>query len=139
MDSAEKGLDDTNTSNTTPDSAELNDLGNTSIANEIEGVALLRHIFPEESTEKLKLLHRRYSGGKTDYNLPIPYRDDEQTPPPRRPSQVTMKKRLYSGKVHTLPYDFLRLSPDVAVRRFDESSGRWRYELVSWCAIICQR
>eukprot|EP00977_Amphora_coffeiformis_P023625 scaffold13853_cov147-Amphora_coffeaeformis.AAC.2 len=114
-------------------------------AEDNEGIALLRQIFPEETTEELRRLHRKrvqrrsvqgetsspYDGGSPSFSSPAAPSSRllfaTQTPSPAH-------NPLSHYKYHTpdlLPDDFLRLPADVAVRRYDPLEDRFRYELVA--------
>ena len=128
--------------------------GNTDTADDMQGIALLRQIFPEESIEALRKLHRgrvKKPSGETEYRedderkqpIPIDFpelvdSDQQRTPkqpihlPPGRinSDQQQQNQSPRYKKECILPYDFLRLPPEKAVRRYDETSGRWQYQMV---------
>lgn len=114
-------------------------------AQDLEGVALLRLIFPELSVVELHKLHadrlrksaeRRHASmlehhqptsalGKRIWNqyLLLDGQDEsEETGGNERPMQ---------WRPVELPHGFLQLPPSVAVRRFNEKNGTWYYLLVS--------
>ena len=105
-------------------------------AQDLEGVALLRQIFPEESIENLRRLHeqrilnaairkdgerRRNSKDDLDYGH---VHESNQ-------NNVNSCGELQEKKQEEiLPGDFLRLPSDVAVRRYNSKLGKWQYQLV---------
>jgi hypothetical protein len=123
----------------------------TDTANDMQGIALLRQIFPEESIEALRRLHRGRSkknpSGETEaaqaphtsmFNgIEYEYRENEER---KQPQPINLMGRIEGDqqrqrsprykKECILPYDFLRLPPEKAVRRYDETSGRWHYQMV---------
>ena len=118
-----------NTSDASSDDSalSLNELDRQS-SSDVQGVSLLKQIFPEESTEELRRLHlERITPRST---TPDPPR--KGTPHESRLGN-RIRRRLpgsLSWREQSLPHDFLRLPPDVAVRRFREEDCRWHYELV---------
>lgn len=115
------------------DSASLNEFDDSSAntANDVQGISLLRQIFPEESIDALRRLHRgrlKKLPGETET---APHSDSSQQPiylPARVDSDQHRSPRY--KKECILPYDFLRLPPEKAVRRYDEASARWHYQMV---------
>lgn len=195
------------------------------LQNEIQGIALLRQIFPDESTEELRRLHRERIGRKdqqqrettsstfasssfqtptrsssrrtreekesvkpfrtlspsSSWHLETPPSDQKFRPPsrieqryhsPRSKVGQEIYRQLTSRTIttssssspflsktltwqeHTLPHNFLRLPPDIAVRRCKPDArqasstssasslpfphdGSWRYELVKDLAYRC--
>jgi hypothetical protein len=138
-------------------SADLNEFDVSTAAHDVQGIALLRQIFPEESTEELRRLHHRRVGQEkrsseteTDtaqqtVTSSMAYRDEQKGPiHVNLPEQVDVngdgdvngdssewQRTPRSRKDYTLPQDFLQLPPDKAVRRYDETSGRWHYQVVA--------
>lgn len=111
-------------------------------AQDVEGIALLRQIFPGESIGELKRVHEenvRRAGELVQAQLPTSklgrriwkeFLQMEQNDccgaegddKPHQPLQ---------WRPMELPDTFLRLPPDTALRRFDEQSGCWEYEAVN--------
>jgi hypothetical protein len=123
----------------------------TDTADDMQGIALLRQIFPEESIDALRRLHRgrlkKPPSDETGHReederkqpIYLPGRiDSDQPPSPKQP--INLLGRIESDQQQNrsprykkeciLPYDFLRLPPEKAVRRYDETSGRWQYQMV---------
>lgn len=140
------------------DSVHLNPVASTE---DNESIALLRQIFPEESTDALRRIHRKrlqrksLQGGKSLF-----FQEDEEesvnttnhsfsssndaaaavaspafaTPPSSylTPSPVRpLSHYKYYYTPNLLTNDFLRLPAEVAVRRYDAGQDRFRYELVA--------
>jgi hypothetical protein len=110
------------------DSASLNELDEELANRDIQGIALLKQIFPEESIEQLRRLHEgRVRRTPEEYPL---WRHG--TPRSRLGNRI--RRRLpdaVNWREQYLPHDFLRLPPVVAVRRYSNNDGLWHYELVS--------
>ena len=122
------------------DSVNLNPVAS---ADDNEGIALLRQIFPEESTDELRRLHRQrlqqrslqetvershHVSSSSPFPSPAPSSRLFNTPSPVHVHPLSHYK-YYTPNL--LPDDFLRLPADVAVRRYDPSQDRYRYELVA--------
>ena len=116
----ERNKNSSSQDSTDNDSACLNELDRTADKAEVESIALLRQIFSDEefSTEELKRLHQERISRRRksrSYNN----------------SHIHRNGSLPHGSQVLLPNDFLRLPPNLAVRRYDEETDRWRYELVA--------
>ena len=108
-------------------------LNQSSEEKDLEGVALLRHIFPDESIEDLRKLH--------DERLMRAKRRDEKPPNPSQSRSYSSSEHIISpshenslinrdgNRVH-LPDDFLRLPLNKAVRRYNNQLHKWEYQLV---------
>jgi hypothetical protein len=106
-------------------------------AKDLEGIALLRQIFPELSISELHQLHNN--------NVHKSARKKKGTQSPPQPTSP-LGKRIwrqsrwldqhsstedpFCWRPVELPDDFLTLPASVAVRRFNENSGKWYYLLV---------
>lgn len=126
------------------DSVALNDLDASVEREEAEAISLLRQIFPEQPTEELRQLHRKRVRGCQNRPAPLNsahrqvtvYR--EVTAPHSRLGRRILRKYLSEQpdgdplwRKHTiLPHDFLRLPPNIAVRRLDKKTSQWHYELI---------
>jgi len=121
------------------DSVNLNPVAS---ADDNEGIALLRQIFPEETTDELRRLHRqrvqrgtlqgnveKSPYGSTPFSSPGPSSRLLFTTPTPPPVQPLSHYKYYTANL--LPDDFLRLPADLAVRRYDPLEDRFRYELVA--------
>lgn len=129
-------------------SVSLNDFDDDISSSEIEGIALLRQIFQGESTEELKQIHQNHVACLRELDVvatPPQERRKRQVPQPQsalgirvfrsflqatKGSESSPECRPPLWQVKVLPHDFLRLPPHVAVRRLDEVTGKWRYELL---------
>ena len=108
------------------DSVSLNELGpSLTLENDIQGLALLRQIFPDEPTEELRRIHAerilKYSGQ-------LLRADNGDSNKSSKRNRAAGHGDIDDSEI--LPADFLRLPPSKAVRRFDEHQGRWYYEIV---------
>lgn len=114
-------------------------------AKDMEGIALLRQIFPELSVVELHRLH-------TD-NLRKSARNQRQvqvSEPTSALGQRIWKQSVWledhpsastkddeeeefpiRWRTMELPDDFLRLPPDLAVRRFNDKNGTWYYLMIN--------
>lgn len=99
------------------DSASLNELDGANSA-DVECISLLKEIFPEESPQELQRIHRERISHRTTNNTLNNSSSKKLMRRTRRPSPVS------------IPYDFLRLPPEVAVRRYSDQDGRWHYQIV---------
>lgn len=102
------------------ESACLNKLDRPADKAEVESIALLRQIFADEeySTEELKRLHQERISRRM------------ATARSRNGGRRHPKESICPRREVLLPNDFLRLPPSVAVRRYNEETDSWRYELV---------
>jgi hypothetical protein len=106
------------------DSSSLNELDGLSRA-DIQGISLLKQIFPDDSTEELRLLHQQRVMRGT------PQQQHRREPPDSRLGNRIRQKLTGSlRRRSSLTHDFLRLPPDFAVRRYCERDRLWNYELV---------
>ena len=104
-----------------------NGLNQNSEEKDLEGVALLRHIFPDESIEDLRKLHDErihHSASKR--------RDAKYSSFSEHSISPTHEKTLINrhGNRVNLPGDFLRLPLNKAVRRYNNKLHKWEYQLV---------
>ena len=120
-------LSNASLSSTTPDRIGLNPNPD---EKDLEGVSLLRRIFPNESIETLRKLHEerllRAAAGKSK---------GVNSHPPSSSAHIlsnsNQNKRLRPhGNQVRLPDDFLRLPNATAVRRYNEQFQKWEYQLV---------
>lgn len=121
---------------------------------DLEGLALLRQIFPEESTEELCKLHeqrillksaekkRRAMDEMIPKSLPSSnigrkiWRELQELMGEQNESQQQAGSEFQNceqglnWRAENLPEDFLRLPAEVAVRRKNDHTGKWEYQLV---------
>lgn len=108
-------------------------------AQDVEGIALLRHIFPGESIEELRRVHEEHVRraaelvqthqptsklGRRIWKEFLKMEQNDCCDDDDKPHQPLQWRAM------ELPENFLRLPPQTALRRFDEHSGCWEYESV---------
>jgi hypothetical protein len=138
-----------------PDELNLNCLSSHEQSQEVEGIALLRQIFPDETTEELRRLHQMHiqqgtttttstsnnqqrSSSRLEYDMasqpksPLGRRLWKQSlnQQQQQPSSSLSSSSSSSPINNEPPEDFLRLPTSVAVRRYHELEECWRYELL---------
>lgn len=123
-----KMLSDASRRSTTLDSIGLNPA---SEEMDLEGVSLLRRIFPDESIENLRKLHdERLSRAAASK------RGNKESPNHGQHSSLSSELLCASshgkirGNLVHLPSDFLRLPLEKAVRRYNPRLHKWEYQLV---------
>lgn len=98
---------------------------------DIQSIALLKQIFPEDTTEELRAMHRE----RVTSGMEQQYKNSLET---RTTSILGERIRQLMRKQGSsplpdeavLPADFLRLPTDVAVRR-QRDDGKWEYKLIA--------
>ncbi|GKY95179.1 hypothetical protein MPSEU_000481300 [Mayamaea pseudoterrestris] len=131
------------TRNSSSNSVALVELDTCAVEDDAEAICLLRQIFPELSTVELKELHRERVGEKQRTTSPTTQRGSNERKRAyllpisklgrRIMDELSAEERvaeIYWRKHITLPHDFLRLPPSMAIRKLDEDSGQWHYQLV---------
>jgi hypothetical protein len=142
-----------------PDELNLNCLSSHEQSQEVEGIALLRQIFPDETTEELRRLHQMHiqqgtttttstsnnqqrSSSRLEYDMasqpksPLGRRLWKQSLNQQQQQQQQQQQPSSSSPSSSSPVnneppaDFLRLPTSVAVRRYHEAEECWRYELL---------
>lgn len=128
-------------------SPELNRLDSSADRLDLEGLALLRQIFPEESTEELYKLHQQQLLLRSIERCQTNVENDRgKTSPSSNLGKRIWKEFKYLKQQcatneesnneaplywqEKLPGDFLRLPADLAVRRQNAISGKWEYQLI---------
>ena len=125
-------------------SVSLNELDLSKDDQESEAIYLLRQIFPGSSASELRNLHRNRLheprvGDAAASGTESASGKRAQVHLKSKLGQRVLRKLTSSGhgdscswRNHVvLPHDFLRLSPDVAVRRLDTETGQWHYQIIS--------
>jgi hypothetical protein len=119
------------------DSVSLNGFEASSAANDVQGIALLRQIFPNESTGELRRLHQERLRGLSSAAPSRPSastaRNQERTKSMLEVEDAADTIRQIPRRLQefALPHDFLRIPPEKAVRRYNEDTDRWHYEMVT--------
>lgn len=128
---------------TSSDSVSLNELDTSLTEDEATAISLLRQIFPDQSTEELRKLHQQRieDQRKKLVTAKVSFETLKRThsSPKSKVGQRIMSQIEAQGKQNQsvqwreqfLPHDFLRLPPSVAVRRLDEDTGQWHYQLIT--------
>ena len=111
-----------------------------------EGVELLRQIFPELNNEELYSLHQNHvSSASAKKKKKKVVDESERQPSSNLGKRIWQQSKWLEEHASTvenppqeplhwreteLPDDFLRLPPDIAVRRFNERRNKWEYSIV---------
>jgi Vacuolar sorting protein 9 (VPS9) domain len=104
---------------------------------DVEGIGLLRQIFPTLSTSELRELYRDrlyQSNSSKDEEANRDFSNDHLESTNDSNAERRRSKLLRSEEAGPIPSlisnDFLRLPPQFAVRRFSHTAGHWHYERI---------
>ena len=104
-------------------------------SSDVEGISLLRQIFPDESTEELRRLHRQHiQSPPPSNNNEFFSRANKSHPRSNKTPASPLGQRIWDQKHPWTPKeppdDFLRLPSSIAVRRYDERDKKMHYRLI---------